>query len=273
MTYDAKETSDQSGQPIELYEFEVDGVTYRYTSSAKEYIVGLLVYDAFPIERSEIDESGELPKNNLSITAHREFPVAEFFRVAPPSNVVVARIKEVHANDPDQQVIVKWYGRVLSVDWQGASVVLNCENQYTSLKRPGLRRAYGRGCPHVLYGSSGCRLLKADFAATFAITSANGTEISASGFDAQPDGFYDGGFIEWERLPGVFDRRAIRSHVGPLVVVTHAFAGLAPGDMIIAYPGCDHTFATCDSKFDNTDNYGGFPNIPQLNPFGGSNIF
>jgi len=38
------------------------------------------------------------------------------------------------------------------------------------------------------------------------------------------------------------------------------------------YPGCDRVRATCESKFDNLDNFGGFPWIPTKNPFGGSSI-
>lgn len=31
--------------------------------------------------------------------------------------------------------------------------------------------------------------------------------------------------------------------------------------------GCDHSTSTCQSRFDNLDNYGGFPFIPTKNPF------
>ena len=49
-------------------------------------------------------------------------------------------------------------------------------------------------------------------------------------------------------------------------------AGLKAGDAFEAYPGCDHTLATCAAKFGNQLNYGGFPYIPVKNPFTGDAI-
>ena len=36
----------------------------------------------------------------------------------------------------------------------------------------------------------------------------------------------------------------------------------APGDTFTAYQGCDHTLATCGSKFNNTAHFRGFPFVP-----------
>lgn len=273
MTYDLVERSPESGSPVELYEFVVEGVTYRYTSGDTDYVYGPNLYLAVPMERTEIAETSELPKNDLQITVKRDFPVAEFFRVAPPSEVVTAQMLEIHRTDVDQQAITKWRGRVLSVDWKGIECTLYCENTYTSLKRPGLRRAYARSCPHVLYGETGCKLLAADFREVCSVISVGGTIIESSEFGALGDGFLDGGYLEFEKAPGIFDRRAIRSHIGNIVTVTHGFSTLADGDTVNAYPGCDHSYSTCNDKFDNTDNYGGFPNFQKINPFGGSSVF
>lgn len=273
MTYEAIETSAQDGSPVELYEFEVDGVTYRYTSGDVDYLYALNTYLATPIERSALEDTTDLPKNDLRLEVVRDFPVAELFRVAPPAGVVLARLIEVHRSDGDQEGIVKWNGRILNVNWEGAKAVLYCENDYTSLKRPGLRRTFGRSCPHVLYGSTGCRLVAADFAESIILSSVSGVNLSSSDFDSFEDGFFDGGYVEWEREPGIFDRRSIRSHVGADVVLTHGISDLEAGTTITAYPGCDHTYETCETKFDNRKNYGGFPNVPKLNPFGPSSVF
>ena len=37
-------------------------------------------------------------------------------------------------------------------------------------------------------------------------------------------------------------------------------------------PGCDLRAATCAAKFGNLPNFGGFPEIPGRNPFGGGSI-
>jgi hypothetical protein len=38
------------------------------------------------------------------------------------------------------------------------------------------------------------------------------------------------------------------------------------------YAGCDHLLATCRDRFSNVANFGGFPWIPQKNPFSGDAI-
>ena len=37
-------------------------------------------------------------------------------------------------------------------------------------------------------------------------------------------------------------------------------------------PGCDLRRETCATRFDNLPNFGGFPDIPGRNPFGGSSL-
>src|SRR6185312_11667690 len=37
---------------------------------------------------------------------------------------------------------------------------------------------------------------------------------------------------------------------------------VAPGDTGTLYPGCDGQQATCEFKFSNKQNFGGFPNVP-----------
>jgi len=68
-------------------------------------------------------------------------------------------------------------------------------------------------------------------------------------------------------------RRMILSHVGDTVTLTAAILGLAPGSTVTAFAGCDHTISTCDSKFNNRENFGGFPYFPSINPFAGGPIF
>ena len=42
---------------------------------------------------------------------------------------------------------------------------------------------------------------------------------------------------------------------------------IAPGTEVLLTVGCDHSTATCAARFNNLDNYGGFPAIPSKNPF------
>ncbi len=61
--------------------------------------------------------------------------------------------------------------------------------------------------------------------------------------------------------------------MGTRFTLTNFPLGLVAGMTLKAYPGDDHTLATCATKFDNVANYGGFPYFPEKNPFGGSPVY
>jgi uncharacterized phage protein (TIGR02218 family) len=272
MTFAAEETSIQSGAPIEHFEFEVGPTVYRYTSAPDDQIYLTKTYDAVQIARSDVDESGDIPKDGITITVPRDAAIADEFRVAPPSVVILVNIYRFHNDDPDGERKLFWTGRVLNCEWKGAIADLTCESIYTALKRPGLRRLYQRMCPHVLYGSA-CGLNDTAYKSTITLATVAGTTLTSLDIDAQPDGYFAGGMIEWESSPGRFERRGIKSHIGDTVTLTHPVPGLEAGQAVSFWAGCDHSLATCDSKFSNSANYGGFPFVPKKNPFTGTNVF
>ena len=84
----------------------------------------------------------------------------------------------------------------------------------------------------------------------------------------QPDGYYTGGMI----VAPDGSARFITAHSGDTVTMARPLASLAGGQTVAIYPGCDHLKETCKNKFNNLDNFGGFPWIPAKNPYSGSSI-
>lgn len=271
MTYDAREISLQSGAPVEIYEFARAAQQWLVTSSPEPVVVDSITYTPHMIRRSSIEETQERARSAVKLTVARNFPIADLFRVSPPTDVISLTIKRYHRGD--SQVVVIWSGRVLNCDWQGAEATINCEPVSTSLRRTGLRRMYQRQCPHVLYGSA-CGLSKDDYKLTANVDAISGTTISVSECSAQAAGYYAGGFVELSVGGGGLERRFITNHTGAVLTLSQAFGeDLAVGAEVNIYPGCNHTLATCKAKFSNLVNYGGFPFIPTKNPFDGSPIF
>lgn len=275
MTYDARERSADLGAPIELYEF-IRGVTrYRYTSADRDYTLNLNVYEARTIARSQVEATADVNRQGLRITAPRDLPVADLYRVSPPSEPVLVVISQIHDGDPDAQTAVIWQGRVVGVDWQRSEAVINCESVHTSLRRAGLRRAWQRNCPHVLYSSGlgQCNAQREAFRVQATITGINGVTLSASAFGAQPTGYFDGGYVE-AVVGGFVVRRAITAHGPTSIDVDQTIPGLQAGAVIDVYPGCDHTTgANGCTKFNNVVNYGGALYLPTKNPFAGDPVY
>jgi len=268
MTYAAAESAVQSGRPVELYEF-LDGATaYRYTSADGDVVYGGNTYTAVPIARGAVEATSETARLALEITCARDLPVLDLFSLMPPDQVVLVTLRRLHSGDGE--AIIMWMGRILNVTLNNASAEIHCESVYTSLKRVGLRRLYQKSCPHVIYGP-GCGLARATYKATKTVSTVSGTTITVSSIGAV-DGYYAGGYMEWTS-GGVSYRRAIHSQISGALVISFSIPGISAGASVDLYPGCDHTLATCASKFSNSDNYGGMPFFPSKNPFAGVAIY
>jgi uncharacterized phage protein (TIGR02218 family) len=275
MSIDTFEQSEQDAAPIELYEFTAGVNVLRFTSWHRDYLYqGATTFTTASIRRSAIEDSPELSRAPLDLTVARDFPIAELFRVAPPSYVVRLSVFRIHAGDTERALI--WSGRVIDRTVEGSiAATLHCEPVMTGIKRLGLTRSYQRACPHALYseGPGRCNVSRAAFSVSANLSSVAGVFVNSFTFALQPDGYYAGGDLEWDAGSGRIEYRGIRSHVGTEIELTHPIADLAALDTVVVAAGCSHEITVCDSKFGNSANYGGFPNVPQKNPYGGGSVF
>lgn len=277
MSYDSLEIGTETSKPIELYEFSYQNVVTRWTSADREILLGPSLYrvPTGGISRSDIEDAGKNVSNpSITLTVRNDFAPIQVFSAYPPSDVVNLTIKRLQSDDTSE-VITIWSGRVLSVGWGVEKAKVTCQNIFTRLKQPGLRRLYGANCPHLLYsqGDGECKLSRAAFKVTATLTTVDGLALTSAAFDALPDGHFAGGLLDLLVSPGIYDKRGIKTHVGDTITLTHPLAELVAGIVVDVYPGCDKTQATCITKFNNVVNFGGFPYTPKKNPFGTDTVF
>ena len=116
-----------------------------------------------------------------------------------------------------------------------------------------------RSCPHSLYDRN-CRVDKAAYAQIATVDSLTGTSLAVGGLAGFADEWFSGGFLEWQIAAGVYERRGIeRSTDDGSLLMFGTTDGITAGLTITAYPGCMRNIATCNTKFGNSDNYGGIP--------------
>lgn len=269
MSIAARETSVDAASPIELYEFRRGAGVWRYTSAPDDIDYDTFTFLAVPLVRSGIEQTNEAGRAGLRVTLPRDTDVVQPFVATPPSEVTLLTVYRQHRQDVETAVV--WMGRVLNAEWRGSEVELNCEPVYTSLQRTGLRRLYQRNCPHVLYGGA-CGASPITHRVQGTVSGVSGAAItvpSAAGFAT---GNFAGGYATWQ-AGGLTEKRMIVAHAGDLVTLSAVPPGLSAGAAVMLYPGCDHTLVTCEAKFANSANFGGFPFIPTKNPFGGSPIY
>lgn len=275
MTFNAIETSARQGRKVFLYTWQRGEAVWRYTSANRNLVVNFQQFTWSAIEHDDLEQGGEIERQNVGVTVPMLHPVALMFRAQSPADSVVLTIAEYHATDPDVQVRPLWSGRIVSVRWEPEenSATITHSPTYASLARNGLRRKYQKNCPLVLYGY-GCGVNREAFRLATTVGAITGLALTASGIGAHPDGYWNGGFIEYVPATGLLERIGIRSHTGGTVQLSRAAPNLATGMAVSVFPGCDRTTgANGCGKFGNLPNYGGFPNFPNKNPFGSNPVY
>jgi len=267
MTYAAYESSVESGTPLELYVFATGSVVTRLVTSESNFTLGFDTYTASAVKRDRVKQSSDPFKDGLRVSFPRGDEFASQFIGVSPDAITTLTIYRGHYGDPDAQFQVYWKGRVIGARATENEIGLDCESVFTSIQRPGLRAKFEYGCRHTLYGTE-CRVSSTIYrhVGSVLITSTP-TVIDVSGADTYAAGYFNGGML----IDSFGTPRGIVSHSGTSITLTRQFVSLPVGAVTL-HPGCDHLKETCNTKFNNLDNFGGFPYIPSRNPFNGSSI-
>lgn len=270
MTFEVRELSAFEGEPVELYEFTYSSKAWRYTSADEQQTYLSNVYLPISIRRTNIEQTQEMNRSDLSIEIMRDTELALQFLVYPPAEVMLVRVYLQHRGE--LETIVGWVGRVLNCEWSGSVASLKCESVFTSMRRVGLRRLYGASCPHVLYGRR-CGAVRQDFEDSYVVEFASDNILVCEGVETLAADYLPGGFVEFIDTDGILHRRAIIGQNLNEVTMTAAIRQLTQGDQVTLAPGCKHNLDDCENKFNNLVNYGGFPYSPELNPFDGKTLY
>lgn len=277
MKFSDVEKSRSLGEPVNLFRFVYGPQpedSHCYTDAEVPLVFDGRVYYPNAIARGDVHTSGTTDKSTLEIAIPNTDPVAELFRVYPPSYSVAVFVWQGHIGAED--FALQWSGKVLSCSREGAlEAKLTCEPAAVSLQRIGLRRHYQYMCPHVLYGDQ-CRASKA--AATIAVEPefVSGRQVRLNILLENYD-HYAGGLLEWENDAGLTEYRTILSvdiaGGRTRFTLSGVVRGLSVGEMAAASKGCAHNLNACALVHNNVPNYGGQPFIPTKNPLGRTTPF
>lgn len=253
----------------ELYKIVDDGVTFTITSFDEPYEYNGDVYTPYKVSRNEIEAKSETIKSSIDVSIPLDTELAKRYLTLQFDSVISLTIFTVI----DDIVSVAFKGRLSIIKPDVASLKLTFESLYSTLKRTGLNRLYQRSCSYVLY-SDGCSINKESMKISGHISSvaSDKTYAVVDQASSYPNGYFTGGMFEFNG-----ERRLIIKHIGPTLTFIRPFPNLVSdstntnNDCFI-YPGCDRTKETCKNKFNNINNFGGFPFIPLVNPHGAKAI-
>lgn len=256
----------RANQPAELFKFKQGAEVWTFSGSSFDIVFLSEVYIADTVKRSSITKGSDPFKSNVDVSFSMDNTFASQFLGFTPDIGTTLDIYVVDTEEPDTDYAITWKGRVMDASTTGGVISLVCEPIHTSMQTVGLRARYERGCRHLLY-SRGCGVEMENYSRSANVV--NMTSIDELTLDiTASDGYYSAGMVELEN--GAI--RYITSQVGQVVKLARPFHAdnLAVGDTVEIYPGCDQTKSTCDSKFGNILNFGGWSYIPTTNPFEGN---
>jgi hypothetical protein len=249
---------------VELYAFASNSAQFHLTPLEFDVDLGGTVYVSTPIERNELALGAEAAKSALELKLPQTCDLVRHLLANALTGDTTAITLRIARRDPwgDTWWIAgtRWMGRVLGVEVADDAARVRCESAQVSLKRIGLRRLYSRTCSHVLY-SAACGA--SPITASAIVGGSTGRSVDlAGGVPGSVSGGLAGGWLQTPEGA----RHMIVSETGGGVELLYPTT-IEPGTEVLLTAGCDHSTATCASRFGNLDNYGGFPFIPSKNPF------
>lgn len=270
MTYAQFETSTESGQPIELYEFSIGATTYYWTSAEDTVTVSAQDYEPLAgLSRSKIGQGPEERDATLTVTMPAINPFVRPYIAAVPSTRATVKILRLHRPDfPGPEVVTIFEGIVKAVNFDqdgGRVAKVAVEPLVGATSRPVPQFTYQGLCNHVLYDDQ-CQVDDTDpnYRATLTVTAVAGNVLTIAGLAGFGDGWFTGGVVE---INGGLDARLIIDQTGNDVTLHLPFPSSPLGTLAIVLAGCAHDITTCKNKFDNVINYGGFAFVPTINIF------
>jgi uncharacterized phage protein (TIGR02218 family) len=146
---------------------------------------------------------------------------------------------------------------------QSGQYVAELRGLHDLLQRP-IGAYYTPECRYDL-GDSNCAVNIAAQTVTGAVTAVTDTANFSDNTRSESDGLFNYGKLTWTGGANAGLSMEVKNWDGVGLTFTLWLPmpnAIEVGDTYAVYPGCDKRFATCQSKFSNAANFGGFPYVP-----------
>lgn len=167
-------------------------------------------------------------------------------------------------------VITLFTGLVSTITKIGRTAVemkLKSPMKFLDIDMP--RRSFGSGCPWTLYDPATCKIVRATYTQSFVVVAAGPTFVQVASISPEngADGvpyFLQGRLLFTSGANNNF-QTLIQTNDTENFILQYPLDNIPQaGDTFTASAGCTKTSNTCLAKFDNINNFGGFPRIPPV---------
>ena len=249
-------------KPVEIYHMWRDeGIHWRYTSGDVAIVYDGETYAPASLERSLVSYNSQLEITTMNIQIGAlDDSIIEFIS-SNPVEILWIMVSKLHREQSPLEPDVVFIGQIKDVSFKGVSASVRCVGFEHFLKMPVPVWRYQLTCNHAVFDSK-CALTAASYKVATAVTiDSTETQLTSNDFADETSGYFTRGKV----VLGV-ESRTIVDHSGTVIKINYKFSELEAGDFVDVYPGCDGKIETCRDKYDNVDNFLGFPFMPVENP-------
>lgn len=268
MTYEAIDRSADDGAPLELYKIVTENITHYFTDAPTPTIFEGKKYSPRQIRRTQITNTASfLDNSTLSVYLPANDALSRLVGVNVTPTDFTIEIWQKHRTDTDGEAKRIVFAFVTGVSMSGDELELSSISfMNTHVDAQVVTVAYGPICPHE-WGSPRCGVDKELYAKVSTLIGLDIWSLTFADFIGEDMSNFIGGYLVNLRT-GV--KRNIVDIEGNYAFISGAFVDARLGDPVKLYPGCDHMLGVggdCHSTYYNTINFGGFPLVPEDNPF------
>jgi uncharacterized phage protein (TIGR02218 family) len=164
--------------------------------------------------------------------------------------------------DTSPGTVVLFAGRISDIECARTGIDIKCRSHLELLNIQMPRRLWQSSCTHT-FGDGMCQFDRSALQSTFTAGSGSTPAQIATYVSPTPTNLYVQGTIIAVTGANTGASRTIADMAAGWVYVKLAFLSpILAGDQFQLLPGCDHTLATCQNVFNNSNHFGGFPYIP-----------
>lgn len=161
-------------------------------------------------------------------------------------------------------VETKYSGQITELNKTGRTVAEGTAESYLFKLNQQMPRMLMQPSCRWVFGDAGCTLDLENYKQAGVVSSSStNLQIIPQAALPQSDGYFDQGVITMTSGHNMGLSMSVKQHKGGVLVLSRPFLfPVIPGDSFQVIAGCDHTYATCQQKFNNLRNFGGMPWIP-----------
>jgi len=246
-----------------------NGDVYAFTDTDMPLVVDSVKYTPAPgLQSVKLTATSDVQISNQEIgAALSEIPEQDLIGGVFDSAEIIASWAS-WANPGAGKVDV-FVGTLGEVTWDDRGFVADVVSNMKAMERI-IGWQYTATCRHTLYGGpaagkiGSCGVNPATFTFTGSVSSILTPKWRFTASLSQPDGYFSAGVLTWTTGNNAGLSVTVKRQTGAEfeLFLPTAFT-FAAGDTFSIKAGCDKTLETCKNKFNNLNNYGGFPHIQQ----------